>query len=214
MVTVGDDFKKLIEEKDKLEGEIESLSEFLTADGMPGLSGNLVDSEGFPRADVDIYAVRNARQSLACKQNDHMSLMKKIEQALEQLHAESRVSVAPPVTSTASQPVTRDLVSGAVPDLPPAPFAVIDQVSDSSPAHQSGLVVGDQICSFGGVSRSATGEWDDCKSAIAQIVKANVGSAIEVVVLRGDPGERMLLQLIPRTWAGPGLLGCHVEPKL
>ncbi len=38
----------------EIEEEIFALSECLTAPGMPGLKGNLVDSEGFPRADIDI----------------------------------------------------------------------------------------------------------------------------------------------------------------
>ena len=29
--------------------------------GMPGVSGPLVDDEGFPRGDIDLYAVRQAR---------------------------------------------------------------------------------------------------------------------------------------------------------
>ena len=31
------------------------------------MSGALVDSEGFPRGDVDIYAVRKARNRIICE---------------------------------------------------------------------------------------------------------------------------------------------------
>ena len=31
-----------------------------------GMSGALVDSDGFPRGDVDIYAVRKARNRIIC----------------------------------------------------------------------------------------------------------------------------------------------------
>ena len=49
--------------------------------GMPGVSGPLVDDEGFPRGDIDLYAVRQARNKYVCAQTDHMEVMKKIEQA-------------------------------------------------------------------------------------------------------------------------------------
>jgi hypothetical protein len=32
-----------------------------------GMDGPLVDSEGFPRADIDVYSVRHARHQIACK---------------------------------------------------------------------------------------------------------------------------------------------------
>lgn len=32
-----------------------------------GMDGPLIDSEGFPRADIDIYSVRHARQKIICK---------------------------------------------------------------------------------------------------------------------------------------------------
>ncbi len=43
------------------------------------MKGALVDREGFPRGDVDIYVVRTARQKVLCLQNDHKSLMKLLE---------------------------------------------------------------------------------------------------------------------------------------
>ena len=54
------------------------------------MKGALVDREGFPRADIDIYAVRTARQKVLCLQNDHKALMKLLEKKLHQLHAEER----------------------------------------------------------------------------------------------------------------------------
>ena len=34
--------------------------------GGVGMSGSLVDSEGFPRSDIDIYAIRTARNRIIC----------------------------------------------------------------------------------------------------------------------------------------------------
>jgi 26S proteasome non-ATPase regulatory subunit 9 len=50
---------------------------------MPGVSGLLVDDEGFPRGDIDLYAVRQARNKYVCAQTDHIEVMKKIEQATQ-----------------------------------------------------------------------------------------------------------------------------------
>lgn len=53
-----------------------------------GLNGPLVDAEGFPRNDIDIYQVRQARQTIICLQNDHKELMNQIQTLLNQYHAE------------------------------------------------------------------------------------------------------------------------------
>ena len=58
----------------------------------PGVA--LTDSEGFPRADVDVHSVRIARQSLAQLQTDHVRVMKEIETAMFALHAEAKKNKA------------------------------------------------------------------------------------------------------------------------
>lgn len=69
----------LMKEKDTLEKAILDITELLTAPGMPGVKGSLVDEEGFPRSDIDLFEVRKLRNRLACLQTDHTNLMKKIE---------------------------------------------------------------------------------------------------------------------------------------
>lgn len=59
--------RQLVESKDAMEQEIGELMANLTAPGMPGLTGGLVDREGFPLSDVDkLLSVRQARHRLAC----------------------------------------------------------------------------------------------------------------------------------------------------
>lgn len=53
---------------------------------MPGVKGSLVDEEGFPRADIDLFEVRKFRNRLACLQTDHCTVMKKIEAGLLNIH--------------------------------------------------------------------------------------------------------------------------------
>ena len=62
---------KIMKDKDDIEKAIMDINEYLTASGMPGLKGNLVDEEGFPRADLDLFEIRKMRNRLACLQTDH-----------------------------------------------------------------------------------------------------------------------------------------------
>eukprot|EP01069_Polyplicarium_translucidae_P011598 Polyplicarium_translucidae@DN4128_c0_g1_i1.p2 len=74
-------------ETKSIEAEMEAQVAFLTAPGMPGVSGPLVDAEGFPRSDVDVHAVRTARHRLACLKTDLHSKLEETKAALEKLHS-------------------------------------------------------------------------------------------------------------------------------
>ena len=83
----------------ELENQIMTITQDLNSPslgaGTPvGLHGNLLDAEGFPRADIDIYAVRGMRNQLARLQNDHQAVMKQIETGLVDLHAAQRAAKA------------------------------------------------------------------------------------------------------------------------
>lgn len=54
-------FKNMDIERGNLEVEMKDLFEYLSQDGMPGVDGPLLDAAGFPRADLDLYAIRQAR---------------------------------------------------------------------------------------------------------------------------------------------------------
>mmetsp|Transcript_9145 Transcript_9145/g.13355 ORF Transcript_9145/g.13355 Transcript_9145/m.13355 type:complete len:250 (-) Transcript_9145:472-1221(-) len=76
--------KRLMNNRDAVEAEIEALTSSLTADGMPGISGPLVDREGYPLADVNVHQVREWRQKLIQLHNDHKAITDQIERALHQ----------------------------------------------------------------------------------------------------------------------------------
>lgn len=48
----------------------------------------LVDKDGFPRQDIDVYQVRHARHKIICLQNDHKAIMKEIELGLHKIHSQ------------------------------------------------------------------------------------------------------------------------------
>ncbi|KAI4468297.1 26s proteasome non-atpase regulatory subunit 9 [Holotrichia oblita] len=57
---------KLMQEKNKIEDEINNLTTILTKNGV-GMLDPLVDTEGFPLSHIDIYQVRYARQRIICR---------------------------------------------------------------------------------------------------------------------------------------------------
>ena len=57
---------EMMKQKDGLEEELKALHEVLKSQGV-GMEEPLVDGEGFPRSDIDVYQVRHARSNIRCK---------------------------------------------------------------------------------------------------------------------------------------------------
>ena len=194
-----------MQEKDVIEAEIQAISEYLAGQGAPGLHGGLIDREGFPRADIDVHAVRTKRQRLACLNTDHEAVMKIIEAGLAQHMAGS----GPAETSNRGggggsvvghQPVE-------VQEAAAKPIATISEVTEGSPAALAGFRVDDSVVSFGSAVYPAS------LQDIAGIVRSSVGATVQVWVERGGPGgKRLGLELAPRQWAGQGLIGMRLMP--
>lgn len=91
-VTHREQVLKLIEEKDKIEKKINDLGQVLIANNHVGMNEPLVDGDGFPRNDIDVYQVRTARSQIICLQNDLKTLMKEIEHGLSDVHADARIN--------------------------------------------------------------------------------------------------------------------------
>lgn len=77
-------------QRKSLEMESEAIVSELTSrpesGGEPmGIDTPLVDAEGYPRSDIDLYRARELRQRLSIIRNDHKDLMKQIESLLAKL---------------------------------------------------------------------------------------------------------------------------------
>ena len=57
---------EMMKQKEGLEEEIRALQEVLKSQGVD-MEEPLVDAEGFPRSDIDVYQVRHARSNIRCK---------------------------------------------------------------------------------------------------------------------------------------------------
>ncbi|KAL2612764.1 hypothetical protein R1flu_024456 [Riccia fluitans] len=220
----------LMDKKAAIEVEMEAIFSRLLPPNGPGLNGNLMDEEGFPRADIDIPAVRADRQRVAVLRNDHKKITDQIEQNLHVLHSGSLMRDSSlPQKRSADGEVTRPLrispaLAVAVAGGPSSsyerdepvnmeiertpmytPFAVFDEVTAGSPAEQDGIRLGDLLVKFGNVEGGS-----DLLPRLASEGQRNEGVAVEVVVLRD--GIRVHLTITPRQWSGRGLLGCHIRP--
>lgn len=243
---------KLDKERQRIDDEIRSTKAQLDGLGV-GMNDPLVDKEGFPRADVDLYQVRSLRQRVTMLLNDSKEKQKEVEEHLAKLHALGPAALIPEKpsfpSSTSSSSTTSSRVAAAAPLSAPSvssasppegmvfrPFALVDDVSEASPASRAGLMKGDRIAGIGtlvslapAVSASATSEGGLAGGAapsapslsdLASVVRGNVGLALPLVVQRqrqdnsnsSSEGSFIQLSLTPQPWSGQGLLGCHVVP--
>lgn len=56
------------------------------------MNDRLVDENDFPRSDIDVWVVREARSKIRVLENDLRKLMEQIQSKLEELHSLSRTN--------------------------------------------------------------------------------------------------------------------------
>ncbi|XP_009624876.1 uncharacterized protein [Nicotiana tomentosiformis] len=208
---------KLMDQRANTEAEMEIIIQRLCQPGGPGLSGNLVDSEGFPRTDIDIPTVRADRRRLAELRNDHKIMTEKIDQNIQVLHSARLASTPSSVKDSGVHVSAVNITSSSSPDnyiataatssmdvdvVVSRPFAVIDEITEASPAAEDGLQLGDQVMKFGNVESG-----ENLLQRLAAEAQTNQGCAVSMKVMR--QGAIVNLQVTPRMWQGRGLLGCH-----
>ncbi|XP_039119685.1 26S proteasome non-ATPase regulatory subunit 9 [Dioscorea cayenensis subsp. rotundata] len=196
----------LMEKRASVEAEMNAIIEILCGPGGPGISGNLVDAEGFPRSDIDIPAVRSQRHRLAELRNDHKYVTAKIDTNLELLHSVKLPNSGSRTPENSAASSLHDTTSQASPmdegSVHRIPFAIIDEISDASPAAEDGLQLGDMIVKFGNVESG-----DSLHSRLALEAQSNEGHPVPLQIMR--QGSLLNLTVTPKQWHGRGLLGCH-----
>ncbi|XP_020177410.1 uncharacterized protein [Aegilops tauschii subsp. strangulata] len=198
---------RLMDRRSALEAEMDGIIAALSAPGGAGITGSLVDAEGFPRADIDIPAVLAQRRKLGELRNDHKDVTNKIEKNLEVLHSTKLTrneqsiprssGISAPLHGGLSQndPMEEDLVTRL-------PFAMIDDIADGSPAALDGLLLGDEIVKFGSVE--AGGRLQE--RLVSEALTSEDNQVSLLIIRQGSP---MNLTITPRKWHGRGLMGCH-----
>ncbi|KAK6340407.1 putative 26S proteasome regulatory subunit [Orbilia blumenaviensis] len=204
-----DHILNLMKRKDALEAEISSLSSVLDTHGV-NMQTPLTTFDGYPRDDIDVAQIRTTRARIIPLVNDMKSLMVEIEKALHVYHAEQTGSPISADSSSSSVPPPPAAAQAETPVIE-AVFAIVDQVSPSSPAEQAGVKVGDKVKRFGSVGALN----HERLAKVATEVQQNENRIISVLVCRttGDREQDLELQLTPRRdWGGRGMLGCHLLP--
>ncbi|PSR70547.1 hypothetical protein PHLCEN_2v13586 [Hermanssonia centrifuga] len=184
--------RALILRKESIEEEIDAQLSILKANDST-VHTPLVDEDGFPRADIDVWAVRHARVRLIELRNDLKAIMDSIMKGLQGVYDPNLVPNTPTVTTSASNSSEFH------------PFAKVDAASPGSPATAAGLSRDDLILSFGTLTRSSF--TSGSLQPLATFVAAQENREINIRVLRSGT-DVVTLRLTPtRGWGGRGLLG-------
>ncbi|XP_043273597.1 26S proteasome non-ATPase regulatory subunit 9 [Venturia canescens] len=191
---------ELMKDKDAIEAEMINLKAVLDSNDV-GMNEALVDSEGYPRNDIDVYRVRHARHKIICLRNDHKQLMKKIEQGLSKIHKCTSMTEA-----NSYNPVQNPVKEEPCESLYTEPFLRVNLVTSGSPAESAGIRENDKITEFGSVNYQNFKSLKD----IGSLVEHSRFKPIVVKVKRDT--DILSLTLIPRPWSDKGLLGCNVIP--
>lgn len=197
---------QLIAQRDILELESSIVADELRSPGSngerpAGIKDSLVDEDGFPRSDIDIYLVKANRQRLAVINTDHKEVMKQIESLLPEILIEKSEEPrqlkenGDKIPSTEAFPPTR------------GPIGLIDQIADKSPAMLAGLQNGDLLLAFGTITAESSG---NVLSLIPNVVQMSINQPLPLIIRR--QGVAMNISIIPRAWGGKGLLGMHLSP--
>ncbi|KAE9393163.1 hypothetical protein BT96DRAFT_967250 [Gymnopus androsaceus JB14] len=180
--------KKLMDQKKNIESQIETNIEILKAN-QSTMQTPLVDKDGFPRADVDIYAVRGARVRIIELRNDLKDVTCGYWEGFGSY--------------------LRPDVEMAEPSETPKPFAKVDGVAPGSPAADAGLQREDLIVKFGELVHASF--TSGSLTPVAELVGASENKSIGIKILRQN--QSIFLSLTPRKgWGGRGMLGCHIVP--
>lgn len=123
--TPADRVRVLMAQKENLEAELDAQASILKANSST-LMSPLVDAEGFPRADIDVWAVRHARVRILELRNDLYALRDTIATALQEVFD-------PTASSAGTYPAPQENIEHSS-TSPLHAFAKVDGVAPRSPA--------------------------------------------------------------------------------
>jgi len=231
---------KLYSQRSEIEKKANSIIQQLTSGQPPmGINDPLVDKDGYPRADIDVYKARHLRNELACLRTDYKEFSTKLEISLLNknddpmkdkkiskpvynqelgkwiLHVDQLVDSSKKIQKKEAILSIQNYVNNSEPTkritFPnnKKPFAVIDEVTNNSPSHKSGIQLNDLLVKFG----PYTNVKDVLKISELVLEAYETRTSIPVELIRNVDGKRklMVVYVVPEKWEGKGLLGCHIQ---
>lgn len=121
--TATEQVRALMLRKEGIEAELDAQISILKSHNCTMLTP-LTDEDGFPRADIDVYAVRLARVRIIELRNDHKAIMDDILKGLQGVYNPALAIDTPVPQETIINISSSEL----------QPFAKVDGVSPGSPA--------------------------------------------------------------------------------
>jgi len=200
--------RALMEQKDRIQEEMNVHFSLLKSQSCT-MNTPLVDEQGFPRGDIDVYAVRQARVRIIELRNDLDDLTDKIKRALEILHSDPQQHIPPnPMQVEQAQAIEADATADQETSAL-KPFARVDGIMPGSPAADAGLRREDLLLQFGHLNSSSFS--GTSLQPLAELVSRHENRQLELKIRRGSDDVNILLT--PRNgWGGRGMLGCHIVP--
>lgn len=224
----------LAEKRRATEATVAEALEYLR--GTPvGMTEPLVDAEGFPRDDCDLYAVRQARQTVICGRNDLRDIEEELGEKLFTLmeggREEAAAQIARDDAAKAQQQQQQSAAaSGTAPAADPAvmrmiemlsalpPILTVAAVEPGSPAHDGGLRAGYRVYQYADLNAGNVRQIG--LPAVAARTQEHEGRALSVWVRPAalvtenglDEGELREIIIVPQKWSGRGILGCALDP--
>lgn len=126
--------RNLIKRKENIEADIEAQHQILSANAST-LTTPLVDHDGFPRDDIDVWAVRTARVRIIELRNDYTAVVDEIGTALQDVYSHNAPSAEDSETDSNVPPLSVSIPPISHEDVEPQlPFARVDGVAPGSPA--------------------------------------------------------------------------------
>lgn len=194
----------LLEKRDTIDKLIESHGQLLEAEfGTPeaGMNQSLVDSQGFPLANINHITVTDSRKQINTLQNDRKALTTELEQVMYEYHAllkEKKIKNGEAINSENTSNSNRTKTA----------FLEVTDVTCNSPAAEAGLDRRDKIVKFGDID----GENFLGMNQIAQLVGKSEDKRLTIAFMRNGDEVIEFASLVPKKWSGRGLLGCALNP--
>lgn len=120
----ADHARALMVRKDDIEAELQEQIGILKANNVT-MQTPLVDAEGFPQADIDLWVIRTARKRIIELRNDLKDMVDEIAIALEKVFDPSA-----PTPQSSSGARSNDAI-------PTKPFAKVEVVAPGSPSAEA-----------------------------------------------------------------------------
>lgn len=226
-----EELERLQQEKEALLSRLGEAMEFLNSTPV-GLNAPLMDNNGFPRGDCDLYAIRTARNTVNCSRNSLTTIDEQLaekmqlfylltrEEGLAQMEKE-KASIQEKVQLTPKELERRRQMELYEKDerraLQLEPFLVVEQVAERSPAWEAGISPGLRIAQFGDITTHnffSRGGLESLRDVVEESSKRNGTISVwarpaERVPQRGEDEKVRQYLIAPMSWEGQGKLGCR-----